>query len=65
MEGWLWVVAVVTIFKTLVIVYSSVVNDMVFAYHRVILIMWGLLLAGKTPRYWPTRGYGPDTPHLH
>lgn len=47
MEAWLWSVGVVTVFRTLVVIYSSIVNDLVFAYHVVILLFGLLLLAGK------------------
>jgi len=47
MEYWLWSVAIVTIYRTIVVVYSSSVNDMVFAYHVVILLTGGLWLGGN------------------
>lgn len=47
MEAWLWSVGVVTIFRTLVVIYSSIVNDLVFGYHIVILLFGLLLLAGN------------------
>ncbi|KAF2345615.1 hypothetical protein FHG87_023629, partial [Trinorchestia longiramus] len=46
METWLWSVVVVTVFRMLVVIYSSIVNDMVFSYHVIILLFGLFFLAG-------------------
>ncbi|KAB7494510.1 hypothetical protein Anas_00378 [Armadillidium nasatum] len=47
LEPWLWCVGLFTIWRSLVIIYASIVNDMYFAYHIVMCLMWILLIVAN------------------
>ncbi|KAK7068853.1 hypothetical protein SK128_000746 [Halocaridina rubra] len=47
LEPWIWCMAIFTIWRSLIIIYSSVVNDMVFAYHIIMCLLWILFIAGN------------------
>lgn len=47
MEPWIWCMALFTAWRILIIIYSSIVNDMVFAYHVVMCLLWLLFIAGN------------------
>ena len=44
MEPWIWCLGLFTIFRGLVIIYASIVNDMVFSYHIVMCLFWILFV---------------------
>ncbi|XP_071522916.1 uncharacterized protein [Panulirus ornatus] len=40
LEPWLWCMAVFTVWRLLITIYSSVVNDMLFSYHIAMCLFW-------------------------
>ncbi|XP_047482375.1 uncharacterized protein LOC125034545 isoform X1 [Penaeus chinensis] len=48
MEPWIWCMALFTAWRILITIYSSIVNDMVFAYHVVMCLLWLLFIGGNT-----------------
>ncbi|XP_076052900.1 protein pasi2 isoform X2 [Oratosquilla oratoria] len=40
MEPWIWCMAIFNVWRFLIFIYSTVVNDMVFSYHIVMCIFW-------------------------
>ncbi|KAK3883072.1 hypothetical protein Pcinc_012584 [Petrolisthes cinctipes] len=47
LEPWIWIMAIFTAYRSLVIIYASVVNDMVFAYHILMCLLWILFILGN------------------
>ncbi|XP_050740595.1 uncharacterized protein LOC127010450 isoform X2 [Eriocheir sinensis] len=47
LEPWIWCMAIFTIWRSLVIIYASIVNDMVFAYHIIMCLFWILFILGN------------------
>ncbi|KAG0717587.1 hypothetical protein GWK47_054104 [Chionoecetes opilio] len=47
LEPWIWCMAVFTAWRSLVIIYASIVNDMVFTYHILMCLLWILFILGN------------------
>lgn len=47
LEPWIWCMAIFTVWRSLVIIYASIVNDMVFAYHIIMCLFWILFILGN------------------
>ena len=44
LEPWLWCVGTFTIYRSLVIIYASIVNDLFFGYHILMCLIWVFLI---------------------
>ncbi|XP_071522938.1 uncharacterized protein pasi2 isoform X2 [Panulirus ornatus] len=44
LEPWIWCMAIFTIWRSLIIIYASIVNDMVFTYHVLMCLLWILFI---------------------
>lgn len=47
LEPWIWCMAIFTVWRGLIIIYSSIVNDMVFSYHVLMCLFWLLFIGGN------------------
>ncbi|KAK8394080.1 hypothetical protein O3P69_006348 [Scylla paramamosain] len=47
LEPWIWCMAIFTVWRSLVIIYASIVNDMVFTYHILMCLLWILFILGN------------------
>ncbi|XP_068204451.1 uncharacterized protein [Palaemon carinicauda] len=47
MEPWIWCMAIFTVWRGIIITYSSIVNDMIFAYHILMCLFWLMFIAGN------------------
>ncbi|CAL4246747.1 unnamed protein product, partial [Meganyctiphanes norvegica] len=47
MEPWIWCMAIFTVWRSLVIIFASIVNDMIFAYHILMCLFWICFIGGN------------------
>ncbi|KAG7159347.1 uncharacterized protein LOC121877593 isoform X2 [Homarus americanus] len=47
LEPWIWCMAIFTIWRSLIIIYASIVNDLVFSYHILMCLFWIIFILGN------------------